>query len=238
LFQFITLCPTGTPDAAIPIAGSRAGALGIISLEFNPDAGLEQLRRLCALGHGRCGALVDTEPVLELVLDASLDDLDTIVLANMPIDRLSALVERVHGAGMQAYVVATRLEQALAAQAADADGVIAKGHEAGGWIGEEGSFVLSQRLIGAVQTPVFVHGGIGLHTVGAAYVAGAAGAVLDAQLLLARESPIPGIRWQPDGDARRTAWRAVSHPQPPGPAGPGAAARRRGAAHARAGSPG
>jgi acyl transferase domain-containing protein/NAD(P)H-dependent flavin oxidoreductase YrpB (nitropropane dioxygenase family)/NAD(P)-dependent dehydrogenase (short-subunit alcohol dehydrogenase family) len=191
LFQFIMLCPTGTPDAAIPIAGSRAGALGVISLEFDPNAGLEQLRRLCTLGHGRCGALVDTEPLLELILGASLDGLDTIVLANMPVDRLSALVARVHGAGMQAYVVATRLEQALAAQAADADGVIAKGHEAGGWIGEEGSFVLSQRLIRAVQTPVFVHGGIGLHTVGAAYVAGAAGAVLDAQLLLARESPIP-----------------------------------------------
>ena len=191
MFQFITLCPTGTPDAAIPIAGSRAGALGIVSLEFDPNAGLEQLRRLCALGHGRRGALVDTEPVLELVLGASLDGLDTIVLANMPVDRLSALVERVHRAGMQAYVVATQLEQALAAQTADADGVIAKGHEAGGWIGEEGSFVLSQRLIGALQIPVFVHGGIGLHTVGAAYVAGAAGAVLDAQLLLARESPIP-----------------------------------------------
>ena len=34
-----------------------------------------------------------------------------------------------------------------AAQAAGADGVIAKGHEAGGWVGEEGSFVLSQRLL-------------------------------------------------------------------------------------------
>ena len=68
---------------------------------------------------------------------------------------------------------------------------IAKGHEAGGWIGEEGSFVLSQRLLGTLSIPVYLHGGIGLHTAAAAYVAGAAGAVLDAQLLLARESPLP-----------------------------------------------
>ena len=43
---------------------------------------------------------------------------------------------------------------ARSAVAAGADAVIAKGHEAGGWIGEEGSFVLLQRLLDA-STPVF-----------------------------------------------------------------------------------
>ncbi len=193
MFQFIVLCPTNGPDADIPIAGSRAGALGVVNLEFvvDRDAGLAQVRRLCAMGRGRCGALIDSEDVLEAVIGASPEGLGTIVIASPHVDRLGRLVEWVHGAGMEAFVVATGLEAALAAQAAHADGVIAKGHEAGGWIGEEGAFVLSQRLLAAVRTPVFVHGGVGLHTVGAAYVAGAAGAVLDAQLLLARESPIP-----------------------------------------------
>jgi acyl transferase domain-containing protein/NAD(P)H-dependent flavin oxidoreductase YrpB (nitropropane dioxygenase family) len=193
LFEFITLCPSGSSDATVPIAGSRAGALGVVNLEFaiDLDAGLAQLRRLCELGRGRCGALVDEQEVLEAVLGASLDGLESIVLANTPVDQLSALVELVHGARLRAYVVATRLQEAVAAEAAGADAVIAKGHEAGGWIGEEGSFVLSQRLLATLRTPVLLHGGIGLHTVAAAYVSGAAGVVLDAQLLLARESPLP-----------------------------------------------
>ncbi len=193
LFDFIVLCPTGLPDASVPIAASRAGALGVVSLDLavDVDAGLEQLAKLCALGHGRCGALLDSRELLDTVLDASLDGLDAIVLANAPVDQLSELAAIARGAGLQVYVVATRLEEALAAEDARADAIIAKGHETSGWIGDEGAFVLAQRLLANVQTPVYVHGGIGVHTVAAAYVAGAAGAVLDAQLLLARESPLP-----------------------------------------------
>jgi acyl transferase domain-containing protein/NAD(P)H-dependent flavin oxidoreductase YrpB (nitropropane dioxygenase family)/NAD(P)-dependent dehydrogenase (short-subunit alcohol dehydrogenase family) len=193
LFQFVVLCPSGSPDATVPIAGSRAGALGVVNLEFavDLDAGLVQLRRLCELGRGRRGVLLDGAETLAAVLAAAPDGLDTVLLANTPADELQALVERVHGSGLEAYVVATALGEALAAQDAGADAVIAKGHEAGGWIGEEGSFVLSQRLLGTLSTPVYIHGGVGRHTVAAAYVAGAAGAVLDAQLLLARESPLP-----------------------------------------------
>ena len=100
-------------------------------------------------------------------------------------------MERAKAAGLRAYAVATNLEQAQAAEAAGADALIAKGHEAGGWVGEESAFVLLQRLLRAASIPVWVAGGIGLHTVAAPYVAGAAGAVLDSQLLLARESPLP-----------------------------------------------
>jgi NAD(P)H-dependent flavin oxidoreductase YrpB (nitropropane dioxygenase family) len=192
LFDFIILCPSGSPDATIPIAGARAGALGLVNLEFaiDLDAGLAQLRRLCELGRGRCGALIDDPEVLAAVLAAPPEGLDTIVLANTPLDQLSALVQQVHDAGCKAYVVATRFDEAVAAADAHADAVIAKGHEAGGWIGDEGSFVLCQRLLATLSVPVYVHGGIGVHTVAAAYVSGAAGAVLDAQLLLTRESPL------------------------------------------------
>ncbi len=152
--------------------------------------GLAQLQRLCELGRGRAGALIDDQEVLESVLSARHEALDAIVLANQPADSLGALIGSVHEAGLRAYVVAGRLEEALVAEEASADAVIAKGHEAGGWIGEHGAFVLSQQLLGTISAPVYVHGGIGLNTVAAAYVSGAAGAVLDGQLLLARESPL------------------------------------------------
>jgi acyl transferase domain-containing protein/NAD(P)H-dependent flavin oxidoreductase YrpB (nitropropane dioxygenase family)/NAD(P)-dependent dehydrogenase (short-subunit alcohol dehydrogenase family) len=235
LFEFIVLCPTGSPDAAIPIAGARAGALGVVSLEFGElDHGLAQLRRLCEYGGGRHGALVDRPEALDAVLDASrdaslpLDGLDAIVLANVPVEELKKPVEAIHAAGLRAYVRATRLEEALAARNAGADAVIAKGHEAGGWIGDEGSFVLSQRLIAALaEVPVFIHGGIGQHTVAAAYVAGAAGAVIDSQLLLTRESPLPhalrttlakldGSETATLGSGLGATFRAYSRPGLPG----------------------
>ena len=110
--------------------------------------------------------------------------------------------------------VATSVAQALAAQEAGADAVVAKGSEAGGWVGEEGAFILLQRLVATLALPVYVQGGIGRHTVVAAYVGGAAGAVLDAQLLLTRESPLAARRAYRGGGhgrlgdraARRSAW--------------------------------
>jgi acyl transferase domain-containing protein/NAD(P)H-dependent flavin oxidoreductase YrpB (nitropropane dioxygenase family)/NAD(P)-dependent dehydrogenase (short-subunit alcohol dehydrogenase family) len=71
------------------------------------------------------------------------------------------------------------------------DGLIAKGNEAGGWVGEETTFILLQQLLNRVSVPVWAHGGIGLHTSAACYVAGAAGVVLDSQLALTRESSLP-----------------------------------------------
>jgi acyl transferase domain-containing protein/NAD(P)H-dependent flavin oxidoreductase YrpB (nitropropane dioxygenase family)/NAD(P)-dependent dehydrogenase (short-subunit alcohol dehydrogenase family) len=111
-------------------------------------------------------------------------------------DSLQDHVKLAHDAGCQAYLVATDAGQALVGLSAGVDALIAKGNEAGGWVGEESSFVLLQRLLGLVRAtasspvPVWAQGGIGLHSVAACMVAGAAGVVLDSQVLLARESPL------------------------------------------------
>ena len=36
-FDWIVLAPAGAPDARLPIAGSRAGAIGVLNLEFADD---------------------------------------------------------------------------------------------------------------------------------------------------------------------------------------------------------
>ena len=74
-----------------------------------------------------------------------------------------------------------------------------------------------------------MHGGIGLHTVGSAYVAGAAGVMLDAQLLLARESPADAALRAAgsglDGSETEVLGRALGAPfrlySRPGMEGPG-----------------
>ena len=192
-FDFIVVSPAGRPDAALAIAGSRAGALGVLNLEFTTaaEAPLEELGRLSRSARRGWGVLVADEELLAGILGERLEGLDAVLISSRTATRLGELIEQVHAAGLKAYAIATKLDEANAAEAAGADAVIAKGYEAGGWIGEEGSFVLLQRLLDRVSAPVWAAGGIGLHTAAAAYVAGAAGVLLDSQLLLTRESPLP-----------------------------------------------
>ncbi|MBV8063766.1 MAG: nitronate monooxygenase, partial [Nevskia sp.] len=88
-------------------------------------------------------------------------------------------------------------EQALQAGAA---GLIAKGQESGGLVGDESSFVLLQRLVELVEqraeaghavVPVWCQGGIGLNTAAGAFAGGAYGVVLDSVLAAFPESSLP-----------------------------------------------
>ncbi len=194
-FDYIVVTPSGTPEPALAIAASRAGALGVLNLEFSHDTtmALAALQRLITYGHGRCGVLIagDADELLSLVVAQPWERLDTILVTSSRPEGLSHMVESIHGSGRQAYVVVTSQQDAERGHAAGADGLIAKGHEAGGWVGDETTFVLLQRLVQRFDLPIFAQGGVGLHTAAACYVAGAAGCVLDNQLLLAHESPLP-----------------------------------------------
>jgi len=190
--DFIVLTPPGRPEAALAIAASRWGALGILNLEFQSGspAALSELDRLAGLGRGRYGALL-ADPDDELLDEVLRRSPAAVLVAAGDTQRLPAQLERIHTAGASGYVVVTHQQGAEAAAAAGADALIAKGHEAGGWVGDETAFVLFQRLIRVARVPVWVHGGIGLHTAAACRAGGAAGLVLDSQLLLTRESPLP-----------------------------------------------
>lgn len=84
------------------------------------------------------------------------------------------------------------MEEALQAEQSGAKGIIIKGNEAGGLVGYESTFVLFQRVIQAIQTiPVWIQGGIGLHTAAAVKALGATGIVLDSQLTLFPETSVP-----------------------------------------------
>ncbi|MBH1937601.1 SDR family NAD(P)-dependent oxidoreductase [Streptomyces sp. AV19] len=86
----------------------------------------------------------------------------------------------------------TSYDEALAAVRAGAHGLVARGNEAGGRVGELSTFVLLQQLVAAPELglPVWACGGIGPHTAAAAVVGGAVGVVLDTQLALLDESDL------------------------------------------------
>ncbi|WP_250290402.1 nitronate monooxygenase, partial [Frankia sp. CiP1_Cm_nod1] len=97
------------------------------------------------------------------------------------------------GGRRRVLIEVTSVAQARAAAAAGADGLIARGGEAGGRVGDLTTFTLLQHLFAAdgLDLPVWAAGGLGPHTAAAAVAAGAAGVVLDAQLALVREMELP-----------------------------------------------
>ena len=120
------------------------------------------------------------------------EDLETVIVTAGFADdtALAAATKSVHAAGLSARAVVTSLAEAQRCERAGFDGLVAKGSEAGGWVGEETAFVLAQHLRGNVGLPIWLQGGIGLHSAAAAFVAGVEGIVLSDQLLLAKESRV------------------------------------------------
>ncbi|MFJ1704978.1 SDR family oxidoreductase [Kitasatospora sp. NPDC088346] len=187
----IGITPFHEPDAGLAEAVCRAGALGVLDLGRGDRRSREELARLRESAPGRFGVRVGPDCRL------SPDDLHasggagphTLVLApDTPGWDIGAL-----RADHRLLVEVTDLTQALAAVRAGAHGLIVRGAESGGPVGELSTFVLLQQVLAApeVALPVWACGGIGPRTAAAAVAGGAAGVVLDSQLALLAESSAP-----------------------------------------------
>ncbi len=207
--SIIAIAPAAPREAfrepALAIAAARAGAIGVLDLEYvAPESwagAYGKLAKHANNGHiglrCRSGQLAAGLNLLEstqeksaashsdsalLILTASAGHFEKATLAN---DIASA-----KQAGFVVVVEAIDVKEALLAQECGADGVIAKGHEGAGRIGDGTTFVLVQQFVRELSIPVWAQGGIGLHSAAAVVAAGASGIVLDSQLYLCRDSLI------------------------------------------------
>ncbi|MFO1314000.1 MAG: SDR family NAD(P)-dependent oxidoreductase [Burkholderiales bacterium] len=179
----VTITPFDNPDAAVVVAACRAGALGVLDVGRDAARARSAIAQLEGLGAQSAGLRVADDRVLDGV--ALPGCVGTIVV------EAGAPLARWHGLGLRVLVQVTSVAEAKAAAADGVHGLIAKGAESGGRVGEETSLVLLQALVGAVSLPVWIQGGVGVNTAAACVAGGAAGVVLDAQLALARESTLP-----------------------------------------------
>jgi acyl transferase domain-containing protein/NAD(P)-dependent dehydrogenase (short-subunit alcohol dehydrogenase family)/acyl carrier protein len=194
-FEILGLSPVGLPNPALATAMARAGGAGLLNLEFCGDAAAAQAqfqRLLQEGGRGRIG----------LRLTAAQAELGKALLSRAG-DRALTLVLGGPAAGLAhlAKAIGARKQDRLLAEISDASalpelgnrfqGLVVRGHESGGWVGEYTSYILLQKLAERSKLPLFVQGGIGVHSAAACRAAGAAGVVLDDQLLLLAESPLP-----------------------------------------------
>ncbi|MFI9545741.1 SDR family oxidoreductase [Streptomyces sp. NPDC052016] len=190
--MIIGITPFGEPDAGLALAVGRAGALGVLDLGAGDRGTREALARLCRASPGafgiRIGPRCRMSPADLAPADLARGGPRTVVLAAdapWPVAQVAA--------GHRVLVEVTDLAGAREAARAGAYGVIARGSECGGRIGELSTFVLLQQLLSApdLALPVWACGGIGPRTAAAAVAGGAAGVVLDTQLALLAESALP-----------------------------------------------
>ncbi|MFD3807034.1 SDR family NAD(P)-dependent oxidoreductase [Streptomyces sp. NPDC058619] len=191
----VAVSPFEEPHPRIVTAAERAGFLGLLDLGRDDGAarrGLAEVAR--RLRGGRHGVRVPAGcPLAPHELPAAVD---TVLLA----DPASHTAERVAAWSAaegrpRVWAEVTDPAEALAAVAAGAGALVAKGHEAGGRVGAATTFVLLQQLLADPRlagVPVRAHGGIGPHTAAAAVAGGAAGVLLDVQLALTAEGE-PGL---------------------------------------------
>ncbi|HWE40514.1 MAG TPA: SDR family NAD(P)-dependent oxidoreductase [Isosphaeraceae bacterium] len=191
--RVLALSPSVPGDPRFLVAACRAGALGLA--DAGEEADFEAVRTVldragrfsagpfglrassAALTPGRLGRLPAS---VRFIVGLEPEDGDW-----------SGVLARIEASGRRFVAEVGSLRSARAAARAGGSALILAGHEAGGYGGEESSFILTQRILAEVSKSVWVRGGVGPRVASACAAAGAAGVVLDGALLLARESPLP-----------------------------------------------
>jgi acyl transferase domain-containing protein/NAD(P)H-dependent flavin oxidoreductase YrpB (nitropropane dioxygenase family)/NAD(P)-dependent dehydrogenase (short-subunit alcohol dehydrogenase family)/acyl carrier protein len=193
-FHIFALTLPGQPDPAIAIAATRAGGAGVLDLEYTRDMELavDSMQRLVRYAKGECGIKLDgsDSKFCHAVLAAMPAGIQAVLLTFGDPRAMQRQVAALHRRKLRVLLEITSQEQAMHGQAIGVDGLIAKGHEAGGRVAEETTYILLQHLLTRSALPVYAQGGVGLHTAAACYAAGAAGVILDWQLALSKESPL------------------------------------------------
>ncbi|NQD72659.1 erythronolide synthase, partial [Sphingobacterium shayense] len=177
----IGLTPFESPDIRLIPKFHKAGAFPVLSLGYDPIIAQQALSQLEEVDISSYGIYFPSNGLM------SLDLPDKVSLVILP---FGISMPAISGRTI-IYQVST-LQDAKKALEVGADGIIVKGNEAAGKVGYESTFVLFQRLIKEIKDiPVWLQGGIGLHTAAAACALGALGVVLDSQLALFPECTLP-----------------------------------------------
>jgi acyl transferase domain-containing protein len=191
--------PAGLGDVALAIAASRAGAVGVYNaeLEVDPMRSVAAIERLASLAHGDFGIKLDTldDAVLGCLQAQVSRGLRWLIVDERLVVPGKPCWAPLRQAGVKLLVEVKTGDWTAQPLDAEVDGLLIKGNEAGGFVGENASFILLQKWLGRTQLPMFLRGGLTPHVAAACSTVGVVGGVLDSQLLLMEEVRLPdGLR--------------------------------------------
>jgi nitronate monooxygenase len=186
----------GVTTGRLAAAVSQAGAMGTVAVrpDDTPDAVREQLRLAAAPGRPYgvgllAWALTGRDELFEVVLDAVRAG-EGPALVSVSYGDYQRYLPPLRDAGVTTTTQAGTVADAVAAQDAGVDVVVARGGEAGGH-GRDvvGTLPLLQAVLERVSVPVLAAGGIGsARAVAAVLAAGAAGAWVGTAFLTCEEA--------------------------------------------------
>src|SRR5262249_15644859 len=138
-------------EPSVAIAASRAGGIGVLDLQYSRDerGTLEALGKLAESGSGSIGLKLDgsEENFAASILSQLPEKIELVIITSCSGAFLDDVVHDLHRRDVRILLEATSLLHARMGEESGVDGITIKGHEAGGKIGEETTFILLQRVI-------------------------------------------------------------------------------------------
>lgn len=197
-FRCITLSPAVGEYPGIAIATLRAGGIGILDLEFCRDY-LQAERNLTSLiaeselFPGGIGLRLHTRQIASAkrLLNAMRNNNHYLLVCGVEPKSFVREIREKIPKKCSLLVEVLDAGDAELLQNAGIAGFVAKGNESGGWVSEDCAFILAQKLLPFGKHPVYIQGGIGIHSAAACRAVGAAGVILEEQLLFMPESSFP-----------------------------------------------
>ncbi len=151
----------GVAYAEVCAAVSEAGGYGCLGMAGRtPDEIRDEMRKVRALTDRPFGVdlLAAVPGSLEASVDIIITEGATAFIAGLGVP--SAIIEKLHDAGLKAMVVGGAVSHAEKAQAAGCDAVICQGSEGGGHTGLVGTLPLVAQAVERVTIPVVAAGGL------------------------------------------------------------------------------
>ncbi len=151
----------GVSYAEVCAAVSEAGGYGCLGMAGRtPDEIRDEMRKVRALTDRPFGVdlLAAVPGSLEASVDIIIAEGATAFIAGLGVP--SAIIEKLHDAGLKAMVVGGAVSHAEKAQAAGCDAVICQGSEGGGHTGLVGTLPLVAQAVERVTIPVVAAGGL------------------------------------------------------------------------------
>ncbi len=185
--------PAGSEDVVLAIAACRAGGIGVLNAElgYERDGLFRRLDLLAEKAHRGYGLRLSRldDSLVPVLLAYSAKGLGWLILNAEAVPACQTSVARLRAEGVK--VLAETAHTTWPGSSLDdvVDGLVVKGNESGGFVGESSTYIILQHWLKNTCLPLFIRGGVTPQVAAACEAVGVVGGVLDNQVLLLKESP-------------------------------------------------